>query len=60
MAKSLLDCCTYREIQKATVHIKGEVIATFSNEYGEYANQEEWIVFLHKHQVIFEWTLSVD
>jgi len=41
---------------------KAVVITAFLNEYGEHANWEEWLDFLHtQHQVkVFKWTLSVD
>jgi hypothetical protein len=61
MATSSLDDALFEKWKERTEHKKAEVIATFLNEYGEHATWEEWITFLHKHQVnSFEWTLSVD
>ena len=61
MATSSLDDALLEKWRERTVRKKTEVIAAFLNEYGEHADWEEWIYFLHKHHVNgFEWTRSVD
>ncbi len=47
--------------RESTACEKSEIIAPFLSEYGEQANWEDWLPFLHRRQVKgFEWTNSVD